>query len=73
MSMPIPQYETNQHDDYGNGMNSKIEQAFDLSMVTNDVPYYDLPAGLMCLLVKVSTSKNVRLHRFSSSPVGCRL
>ncbi len=45
----------NQHDDYrnNNNNNSKIEQPFDLNMVTNEIPYYDLPAGLMCLLVKV--------------------
>ena len=73
MSMPIPQYETNQHDDYGNGMHSKIiDETFDLSMVTNEIPYYDLPAGLMCLLVKVSTSKNIRLHR-AFCVVACRM
>lgn len=58
MSMPIPMshYDNNnnnQHDDYGNSINTIMEQPFDLSMVTNDIPYYDLPAGLMCLLVKV--------------------
>jgi hypothetical protein len=46
-------YDNNQHDDYGNSMNTKVEQTFDLSMVTDEIPYYDLPAGLMCLLVKV--------------------
>ncbi len=52
MSMSMPHYENNnnQHDDY---RNSNIEQPFDLSMVIDDIPYYDLPAGLMCLLVKV--------------------
>ncbi len=52
--MPISHYDNtnNQHDDYRNN-NSNIEQPFDLSMVANDIPYYDLPAGLMCSLVKV--------------------
>ncbi len=52
MSMSMSHYENNnnQHDDY---RNSNIEQPFDLSMVIDDIPYYDLPAGLMCLLVKV--------------------
>jgi len=54
MSMPMSHYDNNnQHDDYRNNNNSKIEQPFDLNMVTNEIPYYDLPAGLMCLLVKV--------------------
>jgi hypothetical protein len=54
MSMPVSHYDNNnQHDDYGNNTNTNIEQPFDLNMVTNDIPYYDLPAGLMCLLVKV--------------------
>ena len=54
MSMPMP-YDNNQHDDYANHMHSNFEeQPFDLKMVTNEIPYYDLPAGLMCLLVKVS-------------------
>lgn len=54
MSMSMPHYDNNnQHDDYGNNMNTNIEQPFDLSMVTDEIPYYDLPAGLMCLLVKV--------------------
>ena len=54
MSMSMSHYDNNsQHDDYGNSMNTNIEQPFDLSMVTDDIPYYDLPAGLMCLLVKV--------------------
>lgn len=62
MSMPISHYDNNnnnnnQHDDYRNNNNSKIEQPFDLSMVTNDIPYYDLPAGLMCLLVKVKRNE----------------
>jgi len=61
MSMPISHYDNNnnnnnQHDDYGNSINSTIEQPFDLSMVADDIPYYDLPAGLMCLLVKVKTN-----------------
>ncbi|CAF5219001.1 unnamed protein product, partial [Rotaria magnacalcarata] len=54
MSMPISHYDNNnnQHEDYGDTMNTKVEQSFDLSMVANDIPYYDLPAGLLCLLVK---------------------
>lgn len=30
------------------------EQIFDIKRVSNEIPYYDLPAGLMCLLVKVN-------------------
>ncbi|CAF4807941.1 unnamed protein product, partial [Rotaria socialis] len=53
MSMPISHYDNNnQHEDYANTMNTTVEQSFDLSMVANDIPYYDLPAGLLCLLVK---------------------
>ncbi|CAF1150714.1 unnamed protein product [Adineta steineri] len=54
MSMPISHYDNNnQHDDYGNNnMNTHIEPPFDLNMVTDEIPYYDLPAGLMCLLVR---------------------
>lgn len=60
MSMAAPHHENNnnnnqqqqQHDDYRNF--HQMEKPFDLSMVTNEIPYYDLPAGLMCLLVKVS-------------------
>jgi hypothetical protein len=59
MSMPVSHYDNNnnnnnnnnnQHDDY---RNAKIDPPFDLNMVANEIPYYDLPAGLMCLLVKV--------------------
>ena len=58
MSMPMSHYDNNnQHDDYGNNINTNIEQPFDLNMVTNDIPYYDLPAGLMCLLVKVKINQ----------------
>jgi hypothetical protein len=54
MSMPMSHYDNNnQHDDYGNNINTTIEPPFDLNMVANDISYYDLPAGLMCLLVKV--------------------
>ena len=58
MSMPPSHHENNnnnnqqQHDDYRNF--HQVEKPFDLNMVTNEIPYYDLPAGLMCLLVKVS-------------------
>jgi len=63
--MPISQYDNNnnnnnnQHDDYRTNNNSKIEQPFDLNMVTNEIPYYDLPAGLMCLLVKVKNDLDI--------------
>ena len=61
MSMPMSHYDNNgnnnnnnnnnnQHDDY---RNAKIDQTFDLNMVANEIPYYDLPAGLMCYVVKV--------------------
>ena len=58
MSMPISHYDNNndnniQHDDYGNSLSAQMEQPFDLSMVITDMPYFDLPAGLMCSLVKV--------------------
>ena len=69
MSMPISHYDNNndninniKHDDYGNGTSAQVEQAFDLSMVTTDIPYYDLPAGLMCLLVTVKL--NFRIFCF---------
>lgn len=61
MSMPMSHYDNNnnnQLDDFGNNMNTMIEQPFDLNMVTNDIPYYDLPAGLMCLNVKVIINFN---------------
>ena len=55
MSMAMSRYDNNnQHDDYADSMNTDVEPPFDLSMVTNSIPYYDLPAGLMCLLVKVT-------------------
>lgn len=57
MSMHPPHHDNNnnqqqqqQHDDY---RNFQTEQPFDLNMVMDEIPYYDLPAGLMCLLVKV--------------------
>jgi hypothetical protein len=64
MSMPISHYDNNnnnnnQHGDYRNNINSKIEQPFDLSMVADDIPYHDLPAGLMCLLVKVKINFDI--------------
>jgi hypothetical protein len=71
MSMPVSHYDNNnnnnnQHDDYGNSVNTKLEQPFDLRMVTDDIPYYDLPAGLMCLLVKVKqTSFKKSFFHFS--------
>jgi len=63
MSMPISHYDNNnnQHGDYRNNINSKIEQPFDLSMVADDIPYHDLPAGLMCLLVKVKINLDIFL------------
>jgi hypothetical protein len=66
MSMPMSHYDNNnnnnnQHDDY---RNAKIEQPFDLNMVTDEIPYYDLPAGLMCLLVKVMS--NFKMFLFIS-------
>lgn len=67
MSMPMSHYDdnnnnNNQHDDYGSSMSTKSDEPFDLSMVVNDIPYYDLPAGLMCLLVKV---KKTHLLKFT--------
>ena len=57
MSMPIATYDNGNnnpnhsyllgHDDYCD------DQSFDIKLVTHEIPYYDLPAGLMCLLVKV--------------------
>ena len=50
MSMGMPSYENNPHEDY-----EHLEEPspFDLEQVVNEIPYYELPAGLMCLLVKV--------------------
>ena len=53
MPMQMQSYDNNNypHDDYSH---PEPPKPFDLSQVTNEIPYYDLPAGLMCLSVKVN-------------------
>jgi hypothetical protein len=53
MSMPVPHYDNNQHDDYVDTSMVEQEQKFDWNLLATDVPYFDLPAGLMCPLLKV--------------------
>ena len=54
MSMPMSSYENNPHDEYEHVDEPPL---FDLEQVVNEIPYYDLPAGLMCLLIKVGRSE----------------
>ena len=55
LNMSMQTYDNNNypHDDYSH---QETPKPFDLSQVTNEIPYYDLPAALMCLLVKVNLS-----------------
>jgi hypothetical protein len=60
MSMPMSSsYENNPHDEYEH-LDEPLPPPppqFDLEQVVNEIPYYDLPAGLMCLLIKVRRSE----------------
>ena len=55
MFMSTSHYDNNNSNQYDDYRNSQNEQTFDLHIVTDEIPYFDLPAGLMCLLVKVKS------------------